>query len=74
MFGRRALGGCQRRSGPAGSPGGPGSHFLRVGSSEFPDQLLAAPADRLPQFGEGAAAPQVVRPVLGAGPAGTPVS
>lgn len=53
---------------------------LFLGSSELPNQLLAAPANRLPQFGEGAAALQVVESVLsraavlGPGPAGTAVA
>lgn len=50
--------------------------FLHPDSFQLPDQLLAAPPDGLPEFGEGAAALQAVlsgAPVLRAGPAGTAV-
>lgn len=48
----------------AGLPSIPWTHFFHINSSELSDQLLTAPADRLSQFGEGAAALQVMRSIL----------
>lgn len=48
----------------AGVPSIPWSHFFHINSSELSDQFLTAPADRLSQFGEGAAALQVMKSIL----------
>lgn len=60
-----------------GLPSIPWTHFFHIDSSQLSHQLLAASAYRLPEFGEGAAALQVIESilsragVLSARPAGT---
>lgn len=47
-----------------GLPSIPRTHFFHINSSQLSHQFLTASAYRLPEFGEGAAALQVVESIL----------